>query len=134
METKKPILFFDGVCNLCNGFVQFVIERDPKAKFRFASLQSNAGQEVLKQMNLSTEELKTVILQKNGKVYTHSDVALEMSRDLGGPWSLFYVFKILPKGLRDGIYDWVAANRYKWFGKRESCWLPTPELKARFLD
>lgn len=134
IPTDKPLLFFDGVCNLCNGFVQFVIERDPESKFRFASLQSDAGQQVLQDMNMSETEFGTVILLKNGKTYTHSDVALEMSLDLGGLWTLFYVFKIIPKVLRDKIYDWVAANRYKWFGEKESCWLPTPELQARFLS
>jgi len=130
----KPILFFDGVCNLCSGFVQFVIERDPDGMFQFASLQSEAGQEILRKNGMSETNLKTVILLKNGRTYTHSDVALEMSRELGGIWSLFYVFKIIPKFLRDKIYDWVATNRYKWFGEKESCWIPTPELKARFLD
>jgi len=83
---------------------------------------------------MSETELNTVILLKNGKTYTHSDVALEMSLDLGALWKLFYVFKIIPKPIRDKIYDWVAANRYKWFGEKESCWMPTPELQARFLS
>lgn len=134
IPNDKPLLFFDGVCNLCSGFVQFVIEHDPEAKFRFASLQSEAGQQVLREMNMSETELSTVVLLKNGKTYTHSDVALEMSRDMGGLWNLFYVFKIIPKPIRDKIYDWVAANRYKWFGEKEACWLPTPELQARFLS
>ena len=134
IPTDKPILFFDGVCNLCSGFVQFVIERDPESKFRFASLQSGTGQKVLRDNKLSETNLSTVILLKDGKYFTHSDVALEMSRDMGGLWTFFYVFKIIPKTLRDKIYDWVATNRYKWFGEKESCWLPTPELQARFLN
>lgn len=134
IPTDKSLLFFDGVCNLCSGFVQFVIERDPEAKFRFASLQSEAGQQVLQDMNMSKSELGTVVLLKAGKTYTHSDVALEMSLELGGLWTLFYVFKIIPKVVRDRIYDWVAANRYKWFGEKEACWLPSPDLQARFLS
>lgn len=133
-KYSKPVLYFDGVCNLCNGYVQFVIERDPEGKFMFASLQSEAGQAVLQELGMSEKELKTVILRKEGQIYTHSDVALEMSRDMGGLWSLFYVFKLIPKQIRDKIYDWVASNRYRWFGERESCWMPTPELKARFLS
>ncbi|MGK0365999.1 MAG: putative DCC family thiol-disulfide oxidoreductase YuxK [Saprospiraceae bacterium] len=134
IPTDKPLLFFDGVCNLCSGFVQFVIERDPTGKFRFASLQSEAGRQVLQDIDMSETELSTVVLLKDGKTYTHSDVALEMSLEIGGLWTLFYVFKIIPKVLRDKIYDWVAVNRYKWFGEKESCWLPTPELQARFLN
>lgn len=134
IPTDKPLLFFDGVCNLCSNFVQFVIEHDPKGKFRFASLQSEAGQQVLQEMKMSGTKLNTVVLLKNGKTYTHSDVALEMSRDLGGLWSLFYIFKVIPKALRDKIYDFVAANRYKWFGEKDSCWMPTPDLQARFLS
>lgn len=130
----KPLLLFDGVCNLCSGFVQFVIERDPEGKFLFASLQSETGQQVLRDNGMSETNLSTVILLKNGQTYMHSDVALEMSRDLGGLWSLFYFFKIIPKSFRDKTYDWVATNRYNWFGEKESCWMPTPELQARFLD
>ncbi len=134
ISSEKSLLLFDGVCNLCNGFVQFVIEQDPQAKFRFASLQSETGQRILEEMNMPATDLKTVILRKNGRIYTHSDVALEVAKELGGIWSLVYVGKILPKALRDKIYDWVAANRYRWFGKQESCWLPSPELQERFVE
>lgn len=134
LHPDHPVLLFDGVCNLCSGFVQFVIKIDPKGKFRFASLQSDLGQEILQAAGMSTDDLGTVVLVKDGDVYTHSDVALESARILGGGWQLFYVFKILPRFLRDGIYNWVARNRYRWFGKKEACWLPTPDLKRRFLD
>ena len=133
IPTDKPILLFDGVCNLCNGFVQFIIRQDPGAKFRFAALQSETGQELLRKARISTTALSTVVLWENGKFYTHSDVPLRVVRHLGGWWTLFSVFKIIPKSLRDTIYDWIAKNRYRWFGKKESCMLPTPELKARFL-
>lgn len=134
IPKDKPILLFDGVCNLCNGFVQFIIQHDPEAKFRFAALQSSAGQELLGEAQISTTELSTVVLWETGKFYTHSDVPLRVVRHLGGWWTLFAVFKIIPKSLRDSIYNWVAKNRYRWFGKKESCMIPTPELKARFLS
>lgn len=133
ISSDKPILLFDGVCNLCNGFVQFVIRRDPKGKFRFAALQSEIGQTLLRQANMPTEELSTVILYENGKFYTHSSVPLLVVKRFGGAWPLLYGLVIVPKFIRDGIYNWVARNRYRWFGKRESCMIPTPELKSRFL-
>lgn len=136
METsdqQHPILLFDGVCNLCNGFVQFVILRDPKAVFRFAPLQSKIGQQLASQAGFPIDELSTVILYDQGTFYTHSDVALEVVRRLPGLWSLLYGLNVIPKSIRDNIYNWVARNRYRWFGKRESCMVPTPEIRARFL-
>ncbi len=133
VPTDKPILLFDGVCNLCNGSVQFVIRLDPKGKFRFAALQSEVGQKLLKQANMSTDELSTVVLYENGKFYTHSDVPLRVVRQFGGAWVLLYALVIVPKFVRNIIYNWIARNRYRWFGKRESCMIPTPELKSRFL-
>lgn len=132
-SLDKPILLFDGVCNLCNGFVQFVIKRDSKERYLFTSLQSKAGQEILAKVGLPQDEISTVVLYDRGKVYTHSDVALRMVKDLGGLWPLLAVFSIIPKSIRDQIYNWVARNRYNWFGQRDSCMLPTPELKDRFL-
>ncbi len=131
---EHPVLLFDGVCNLCNTSVQFIIDKDPESKFNFASLQSDIGGELLKQFNLSNEQLDSVVLIKNDKAYTRSSAALQVLRTLGGAWSLLYGLIIIPKPIRDIIYDWVAKNRYKWFGKQESCWLPTPDLRARFLD
>jgi len=130
----KSLLLFDGVCNLCNGFVQFLIKRDPDARFVFASLQSELGQSILKQIGLPTRELKSVILVRNDRVYTRSDVPLQVSRHMKGLWPLLYAFVIIPGPLRDAIYDWIARNRYHWFGKKEQCMIPTPELKERFLD
>jgi predicted DCC family thiol-disulfide oxidoreductase YuxK len=129
-----PIIFFDGVCNLCNSSVNFIIDRDPRAIFRFASLQSVAARELLKDSDFNPEELDSILLFKEGRVYSKSDAALEISSDLPFPWSLLRFFKILPKIIRDSIYTWIANNRYNWFGKSESCRLPTPELKDRFLD
>ncbi|MCB0704981.1 MAG: thiol-disulfide oxidoreductase DCC family protein [Saprospiraceae bacterium] len=132
---SHPVLLFDGVCNLCNGFVQFVIKRDSKARFRFAALQSNSAQALLEQAGYANrEDLDTVVLIENGKIYTHSDVALRVTGKLGGLWPLFSIFWVLPKFIRDAIYNWVARNRYRWFGKREACMIPTPELRERFID
>ena len=133
-SNQHPILLFDGVCNLCNGFVQFVIKRDPEGIFRFTALQSKAGQELLTTHQQEKSNLSTVILLENGRVYTHSDVALRVATRLGGAWSLFSVFSIIPRSIRDHIYNWVAQNRYPWFGKKEQCMIPTPDIKARFLD
>jgi predicted DCC family thiol-disulfide oxidoreductase YuxK len=129
----KPVVLFDGVCNLCNGFVQTLIRLDPQAKFQFASLQSEFGQDVMRKAQLPLNELNTVILYDNGTIFTHADVPLEIARRLGGFWKLFLVFKIVPRILRNRLYNWVARNRYRWFGQRESCMIPTPELRQRFL-
>ena len=131
--NDHPILLFDGVCNLCNSSVQWVIERDSAAKFRFASLQSETGQRILQEHHLPTGELNTVVLVDSGKVYTCSDVPLRIFGNLGGLWPMLKVLFIVPRPLRNAVYDWIARNRYKWFGKKEACWLPTPALKTRFL-
>ena len=131
---SSPIILFDGVCNLCNGAVQFAIERDPTAIFRFASLQSDFGQSILAQNVVDTEGGDTIVLLENGKVYDRSTAALRVARQLSGWIKYLYVFIFVPKFIRDFVYKIVAKNRYRWFGKQESCWLPTKELKARFLD
>ena len=133
-DISSPIILFDGVCNLCNVAVQFAIERDPKAIFRFASLQSDFGQSILAQNVVDTEGGGTIILLENGKVYDRSTAALRVARRLSGWIKYAYVFIIVPKFIRDFVYKIIAKNRYRWFGKQESCWLPTKELKARFLD
>ena len=134
------MILFDGVCNLCNGFVQFIIERDPRTRFRFASLQSNAAAALLNGAR-SAEASRhssvlpdSVVLVENGQLYTQSTAALRVARGLGFPWNVAYVFVIVPKPLRDAVYDWVARNRYRWFGKRDVCMVPTPELRQRFLN
>lgn len=134
MTQPHPILLFDGVCNLCNQSVQFVIKRDPAGLIHFAALQSEQGKALLQKHNLSPDSLDTVVLVLNNKVYTRSSAALQVLRLLGLPWSLLTVFLILPKGFRDIVYNYIAKNRYRWFGREESCMIPTPELKNRFLS
>ncbi len=127
------LLLFDGVCNLCNGFVQWVIIRDHKGVFKFAALQSEAGQAALQQMGKSTEHFDSVVLVTDQGVLTKSDAAIAVAQGLGGWWSLAVVFKVFPRFLRNAVYDWVARNRYRWFGRTEMCMLPRPEWKNRFL-
>ncbi|HEY8688829.1 MAG TPA: thiol-disulfide oxidoreductase DCC family protein [Chitinophagaceae bacterium] len=130
----QPIVLFDGVCNLCNSAVQFIIRHDNKNIFMFTSLQSNAGQKLLAQYNFPPDELNSFILIKNNKAYTRSSGALKVVKKLKGLWPLLYGFIIIPKFIRDEVYNWVGKNRYKWFGKQDACMIPTPELKARFLN
>lgn len=134
-QVPHDLVLFDGVCNLCSGSVQFIIKRDPKAKYRFASLQSVTGQKYLNEFNLNPTELHSIILVRaDGRWLQRSDAALEIARNLSGGWPLFYVFKVIPRLLRDPVYNWIARNRYAWFGKMDACWLPTLELKSRFVD
>lgn len=128
------LILFDGVCNLCSSSVQFIINRDPKSRFRFASLQSETGKKLLEKFQLPVDALYSIILVQGNSYLERSDAALEIARKLSGLWPLFYAFKIVPNVLRDPIYNWISRNRYKWFGKKDACWLPTPELKARFVD
>jgi predicted DCC family thiol-disulfide oxidoreductase YuxK len=132
--TEQPIILFDGVCNLCNGFVQFVIRRDPKAVFKFAPLQGEFGNSIRAKQNAGTKELKTVILFQNNKIYTRSTAALQIIKQLESPLKWLYGFIIVPLFIRDGVYNLVSRNRYKWFGKKDECMVPTPELAARFLN
>jgi predicted DCC family thiol-disulfide oxidoreductase YuxK len=134
MGEEKKIILFDGVCNLCSSSVQFIIKRDKKNQFLFGSLQGIAGQEYLKQFNLPADSFNSFMLLEDGKLYTRSSGALRMLKYLGTGWQLFYSFIIVPKFIRDGVYNIIAKNRYKWFGKKEACWIPTPELKAKFLN
>jgi predicted DCC family thiol-disulfide oxidoreductase YuxK len=133
-QSDSQIILFDGVCNLCNGFVQFVIRHDKKGVFRFASLQSAYAASLPGLEEGVVSELSTVVLQDGDRYHFKSTAALRIARMLGFPFSLAYVFIILPVLLRNAIYDWIARNRYAWFGKRDACWLPTPELKSRFLE
>ncbi len=127
------LLLFDGVCNLCNGFVQWVIVRDKKGVFKFAALQSETGQQELKKLGKNTETFDSVVLIAGSKVLTQSDAAIEIAAQLGGIWSLSPMLRVFPRFLRNAVYNWVARNRYRWFGKREQCMLPRPEWKDRFL-
>lgn len=132
-EVNFPVLLFDGVCNLCNGSVQWVLMHDAKAQFRFAALQSDTGQMLLRQFGLAPAQLDTVVLVAGDRVFLRSDAPLEIVRRLGGGWALLYVFKVLPRPLRNAVYDWVARHRYRWFGRQETCMLPRPEWKGRFV-
>lgn len=130
---ERPVILFDGVCNLCSASVQFILKRDMEKKFMFASLQSVYGQNLLKQFNLPADTFNSFILFEDGKIYTRSTAALKMFSQLKN-WGWVKIFWAVPKFIRDAIYNLIAKNRYKWFGKKEECWVPTPDLKARFLD
>lgn len=133
-EEVKPILLFDGVCTMCNHLVTFVIRRDPQGKFRFASLQSVTGQRLLQQVKLPTANFNTFVLIEGNRYYTKSTAALHLFKKLGYLWGLLYLLMIVPRPLRDMVYHWVARNRYKWFGIKDQCMMPTPDIKERFLD
>jgi predicted DCC family thiol-disulfide oxidoreductase YuxK len=128
------VVLFDGVCNLCNGFVGFIIPRDPAGRFRFAALQSPAASRLLKGRSLPEQAADTVILIENDQIYTQSTAALRVARGLRFPWNLAYAAIIVPRPLRDAVYAWIARNRYRWFGKRDVCLVPTPDRRARFLE
>ncbi len=134
MNTEYPVVLFDGVCNLCNRSVQFIIRRDRKKMIRFASLQGKTGQSLLQKFGLPVNDLHSFVLIENGHVYRRSSAALKTARHLDGGWKLLYGFMIIPPFIRDAVYNIIARKRYKWFGKREECMLPAPELKERFLD
>jgi predicted DCC family thiol-disulfide oxidoreductase YuxK len=128
------VILFDGVCNLCNRFVQFVIARDPRARFSFASLQSSTATRLAAARAGSTDGRESIVLLENGREFTESTAALRIVAGLGFPWTLAGVLIIVPRPLRDWAYGVVARNRYRWFGKRQACMVPTPDLKRRFLD
>jgi predicted DCC family thiol-disulfide oxidoreductase YuxK len=132
--VDKPIILFDGVCNLCQGSVQFVLKHDRKRQFLFASLQSPIATELISTFQTRPSRTDSFVLIENGTLYTKSTAALRVCRRLNGGLSLLYAFMIIPAFIRDAVYDLVARNRYKWFGKSNECWLPTPELSDRFLD
>ena len=134
LDISHPIVLFDGVCNLCSSSVQYIIKRDKNNLFRFASLQSGIGQKLLAKYNLSATDLDSFVLIQEGKAYKKSTGALKVARRLSGPAQLLYSFILLPAFLRDAVYTFVGKNRYKWFGKKEVCWLPTPALRSKFLD
>lgn len=128
----KRIILFDGECHFCDSSVQFIIKRDPKGVFYFSSLQSDAGKELLKKYGVS-EDVETMFLIDEEKVYDKSSAALRICRHLKGFWKLCYGLIIIPKPIRDVVYDVIAKNRYRWFGKKESCTLPPPSVRKRFL-
>lgn len=127
------IILFDGVCNLCNGTVMFVIKKDRKDIFRFASLQSETGESLTAKHGIDTAKVDSILLIDGGAVYVKSTAALRIARSLPGGYPLLYGFMIVPRFLREWIYEGIARKRYAWFGKKESCMVPTPELKSKFL-
>jgi predicted DCC family thiol-disulfide oxidoreductase YuxK len=129
-----PVILFDGVCNYCNGMVNFLIRHDLKKILRFAALQSKAGQEFLQQYQLPTTAFDTFILIEQGKVYKRSSAALRLYNKLPWYWKWTQVFWIVPRFLRDAVYNLIARNRYKWFGKKEECMIPKEEVRSLFLD
>lgn len=133
-DYKNPIILFDGICNLCNNFVDFIILRDRKGIFLFASLQSDLGQKKIMNCHTNKDSKKSVVLIEGEECYYKSSAALRIARRLSFPWNLLFGFMIVPKFLRDGIYEFIANHRYQWFGKRDTCRLPTPEEHSRFLD
>ena len=139
MDSPDPVagrvlVMFDGVCNLCNGFVQFLIRRDPQARFVFASLQSGFASDQLHRHGVNPRALHSVIVIDQGKMYQRSDAVLRVVGYLPVLWPMLKVFWLVPRFIRDGVYNVIAASRYKWFGRQDACMLPDPSLRARFMD
>ena len=135
MENSKQIILFDGVCNLCNGAVQFIIKRDKKDVFRYAALQSDLGKQLMSERNIDASQIDSIILIDPGVAfYIKSDAALEIGKQLSGYGVISSVLLWIPSSVRNIVYDIIARNRYKWYGKKEECMIPTPELKAKFLS
>lgn len=135
MELNKKIVLFDGVCNLCNRSIQFIIKRDNKDEFRFATLQGKLGQRLVQERNIDIKKVDSILLIEPGLAYyTKSSAALKIGISFGGAWKILNVLNLIPSKLRDIVYDWVARNRYSWYGKKNACMIPTPEVKDKFLD
>lgn len=133
IRKNHTIILFDGVCNLCNGFVQFLIERDSDKRFRFAPLQSEIGTELLAEFDLLNSKMDTMVVIEDDTYYTQSDAAIQIANHLGGIYRAGIILKYLPKFVRNRVYNIVSNNRYDWFGKKESCMRPSPDVKSRFL-
>lgn len=135
IPKHKKLILFDGVCNLCNSSVQYVIQHDKNNVFLFAALQSDTGLDIIKKYNIDTAKTDSILLYTPQKgITSKSTAALQIARHLGFPQNVMSLFLIIPPFIRNWVYDYIAKNRYKWFGKKESCWIPTPELKSKFLD
>jgi predicted DCC family thiol-disulfide oxidoreductase YuxK len=133
MVSSKKIILFDGVCNLCNGLVKFIIRRDREGKIRFAHLQSGYAQTLLKEYSLNPDDMDTVVYISDDRYFLKSSAILRLLNDLGKGWRFFYGFKIIPRFIRDFLYDLIAGSRYKIFGRRDSCMAPSPDIAKRFL-
>jgi len=133
MSKSEAIILFDGVCNFCSGSVMFIIRRDPKGFFRFAALQTEAGERIMEQYGIGPDRPESIILVEQDRVFYRSTAALRIARRLRHGWPLFYAFIIVPPVIRDFFYNIIARNRYRWFGKREACFVPTDEIRKRFV-
>lgn len=133
MDTD-PIILFDGVCNFCNSAVNFAIKRDKNSVLKFAPLQSRIAKEILESHRLSANDSGSFVFIENNVAYTSSTAALRVCKYLNRLWPLMYGFIIVPEFLRNGVYNWISRNRYRWFGKKEVCMVPTPEIRSRFLN
>ena len=132
--NENPVILFDGVCNFCNGAVNFTIKRNKDKTIKFAPLQSEAGRELVKQYGLPENDMRSFLFIENEKMYNRSTAALRVCRHLKGLWPLCYAFNIVPPYIRNGVYDFIAKNRYKWFGQKEECMVPSADVRARFLS
>lgn len=134
LPENKKIILFDGVCNLCDSAIQFIIRKDSKDLFRFVALQSEKGQEILSYLGIDPSKIDSIILYDPRIAYYHkAEAALKIAGHLGGIYSVLATLNVLPTGLKNTVYDYIARNRYKWYGKKDACMIPTPELKAKFL-
>lgn len=133
-EFNTPVVFFDGVCNLCNSTVQFIIRHDRNRIFLFCSLQSKKTEEIFNKLNFNFSKPETIILLDRNKLYSGSTAILKILRKMNCPYQIFFILIIIPKPFREIVYRYIAKRRYKWFGKRENCMLPDDELKNRFID
>ena len=133
-QTDQTVVFFDGVCNLCNGFVRFIVRRDPKGHLKFASLQSAYARRELSRVGYNPDKLFSIIVMRKGEVFERSAAVMEIASYLSAPWPTIRVFRILPRAICDFFYNLLANNRYRLFGKKNECMIPTPELKARFIE
>ncbi|MDB4286226.1 DCC1-like thiol-disulfide oxidoreductase family protein [bacterium] len=131
--SQNHIIIFDGVCNFCNTSINFIMKHDRQNLFSFTANQAEKGQEILQKFQLPQKEVGTIYLFEEGKVYRESTAALRIAKQLTFPFNLLYGFIVLPSFIRDGVYRWIAQNRYKWFGKRDVCRMPTPEDRSRFV-
>lgn len=129
----ERIVLFDGVCNFCDSSVQFIIKRDPDGKFKFMPLQSEKGRQLLAANGYSTTVFDSMILSENGKLYRKSTAALRIAKELSGAWPLLYAFILVPPFIRNVVYDFIAKRRYKWFGEKDACMIPSPEIRSRFI-
>ena len=130
----SSLVFFDGICNLCNGTVQFLLKIDTHKRLQFGSLQGETAKKILPAFQISTEKLSSIVFIHQNKVYTESSAVLEIFRVIGGFWATLYIFRIIPSFIRNGFYRLIAQYRYQWFGKKEECMIPSPELRKRFVS